>query len=206
MMPRSIAGVILAGGLSRRMGGGDKFLKVVNGQSILTHVIKRVAPQVSLLALNLNGDPSRLNNEGLPIIPDTLPGQLGPLAGILAGMEWAANLSPPMDFILTVPSDTPFLPADLSLRLFTSLGSQNSAAIAASNEKIHAVVSLWRVSLGKSLRHAMATEGIRKVKDWVEQCHPAIVSFPVTGRDPFFNINTLADFCSAQQQIGFDIN
>jgi len=202
----SIAGVILAGGLSRRMGGGDKFLKTVGGKSLLTHVIQRITPQVGILALNLNGDLGRLNNEGLPVIADTLPNHCGPLAGILAGMEWAASLSPPMNFILTVPSDTPFLPTDLSARLFTSLEPQNSVAIAASNEKIHAVVGLWRVNLAKSLRHAMTVDGIRKVTDWAERCHSVIVSFPVIRRDPFFNINTPADLLYAEQETGVDIH
>lgn len=205
MTPQSIAGVILAGGLSRRMGGGDKFLKIVEGKSLLTHIIQRITPQVGVLALNLNGDPGRLNNEGLLVVADTLPNYLGPLAGILAGMEWAASLTPPMDFVLTVPSDTPFLPADLSERLLSSLGPQNYAALAASNEKVHGVVGLWRVSLAESLRHAIAIDGVRKVMDWVEQCHPVIVSFPVIQRDPFFNINTLADLRSAQQETGFDV-
>lgn len=203
-MTRPIAGVILAGGLSRRMGGGDKFLKTVGGKSLLAHVIQRITPQVDVLALNLNGDLGRLNNETLPVIADTLPDHLGPLAGILAGMEWAASLNPAIDLILTVPSDTPFLPADLSARLSTSLGPQNSVAIAASNEKIHAVVGLWRVNLAKSLRHAIAIDGIRKVRDWVNQCHPAIVSFPATYRDPFFNINDPIDLCHAEQEMGLD--
>lgn len=206
MTPRSIAGVILAGGLSRRMGGGDKFLKTVDGKSLLNHVVQRITPQVCVLALNLNGDPGRLNNEGLPVIADTLPDHLGPLAGILAGMEWAASLNPSMDLILTVPSDTPFLPADLSARLFTSLGPQNSVAIAASNEKVHAVIGLWRVSLAESLRQAITIAGIRKVTDWAEQCHPVIVNFPVVRRDPFFNINTLADLRYAEQEKGFDVH
>ncbi len=206
MTPRSIAGIILAGGLSRRMGGGDKFLQVVKGKPLLSHVIQRITPQVGVLALNLNGDPGRLNNEGLPVIADTLPDHLGPLAGILAGMEWAADLSPPMDFILTVPSDTPFLPADLTARLSASLKSKNSVALAASNEKVHAVVGLWRVSLAESLRYAIAIDGIRKVTDWVERCRPVIVIFPIIKRDPFFNINTLADLRDAEQETGFDIH
>lgn len=201
MTPRSVAGIILAGGLSRRMGE-DKFRKIVGGQPLLTHVVRRITPQVDALALNLNGDPPRWDHGGLPIIADTVPGYPGPLAGILAGMEWAAGLKPRKDFILTVPCDIPFMPADLRARLSTALGPENSVALAASKEKVHAVVGLWRVELAEALRHAILIDGVRKVADWARQCRPAIVDFPVTRLDPFFNINSPADICRAEQEAG----
>lgn len=202
MTPRSVAGIVLAGGLSRRMGGEDKFLKVVGGETLLTHIVRRLAPQVDTLAVNVNGNHDRFNPCELPVIADVVPNYLGPLAGILTGMEWAAGLNPRRDFILTVPGDTPFLPTDLRDRLFSALGSQNAVALAASKEKVHAVVGLWRVDLAEALRHAIS-DGMRKVADWARQCRPAIVDFPVTRLDPFFNINSPADLCHAEREMGF---
>lgn len=205
MISRSVAGIILAGGLSRRMGG-DKFLKVLSGQPLLTHVIRRTAPQVDALALNLNGDPKQFDHGDLPVIADTVPDYPGPLAGILTGMEWAAGLKPRKDFILTVPCDTPFIPTDLRTRLFTALGPENLVALAASKEKVHAVVGLWRVDLAEALRQAILVDGIRKVSDWTGQCRPVIVDFPVTRFDPFFNINSPADLYLAEQEMGFSFS
>lgn len=185
-------GLILAGGLARRMGGGDKGLHEIGGQTVLARVIASLGPQVSHLAINANGDPARFAAFGLPILPDSMPGHPGPLAGILAGLDAAAASG--LDWIVSAPADAPFLPPDLVVRLHEGRGSA-AMAIAASGGRTHPVAALWPVSMREDLRAAL-TAGLRKVGTATEGA--AIVSWPDHPVDPFFNVNTPDDLAAAE--------
>ena len=190
-------GVILAGGAARRMDGGDKGLRLLGGRPLLAHVIERMAPQSAGLALNANGDPARFSAFGLPVIADALPDRPGPLAGVLAGMEWAATSS--ADRVLTVPSDSPFLPLDLIARLDAARGGDEGAiALAASSGQMHYVVASWPVSLASELR-AWLAEGERKVQRFQSRYKCVAAFWHPTTHDPFFNVNTPEDLALAQQ-------
>ena len=184
-----IAGVILAGGLSRRMGGGDKGLVPLADRPLLAHVIDRIAPQVARLAINANGDPARFAHLGLPVITDTLPGHLGPLAGILSAMHWARLHG--FAQVLVVPGDAPFLPPDLAARLAPG------PAIAASGGRMHPVAGLWDVAQANAL-HDQVLAGTRKVMDWARDAR--VVEFTGTP-DPFTNLNTPQDFAMARDAL-----
>ena len=190
-------GVILAGGQSRRMGGGDKCLLPLAGRPVLAHVIDRIRPQVAALVLNANGDTARFAGFGLSVIADDLPDYAGPLAGILAGMDWAAEAQRPASHILTVPADTPFLPRDLASRL--SVGLNGSAVLARSAGRVHPVVGLWPLARRHDLRTALRSEGLRKVEDWTGRIGAGFVDFDATPIDPFFNLNTREDFATAER-------
>ncbi|WP_395018075.1 molybdenum cofactor guanylyltransferase MobA [Dongia sp.] len=188
------AGVILAGGLSRRLGGGDKCLLPLGGRPLLAHVIERVRPQVSLLALNANGDATRFRDFGLAVVADDAADFAGPLAGILAAMDWAKSAQPSAAAVLTVPADTPFLPRDLAARLKAArLNAAGAPALARSGGRIHPVVGLWPLALRDDLHAALRRDGIRKVEDWTRRLNPALVDFENGPIDPFFNINTPAN-------------
>jgi molybdopterin-guanine dinucleotide biosynthesis protein A len=187
------AGVILAGGLSRRMGGGDKCLLPFGDRPLLAHVIERLRPQVAALALNANGDATRFAPFGLDVVADDATDFAGPLAGILAAMDWAKRVHPSVTTVLTVPADTPFLPRDLAARLEAA----GAPALARSGGRIHPVVGLWPVTLADGLRAALRREGIRKVEAWTGRLDPAIVDFEVGAVDPFFNINAPDDLLRA---------
>jgi molybdopterin-guanine dinucleotide biosynthesis protein A len=203
-MPGDIAGIILAGGLSRRMGGGDKPLGALAGRALLEHVIARLKPQVGALALNANGDPARFAGFGLPVLPDTVEGFAGPLAGILAGLEWAAA-NTAAHHIVTVAGDTPFFPRDLVERLTeANAGRPNIIAVACSSGRSHPTFALWPVELIATLRTALVERGERKVTAFIEQQDHIEVDFPfpqVAGitYDPFFNINTPDDLAEAER-------
>jgi molybdopterin-guanine dinucleotide biosynthesis protein A len=184
------AGVILAGGLSRRMGGGDKCLLPLGGRSLLAHVIERMRPQVAVLALNANGNAARFAGFQLPVVTDDQSDFAGPLAGILAALDWAATTGAAA--VLTVPADTPFLPRDLAARL----AAAGAPALARSGGRVHPVVGLWPLALRDDLRVALRREGLRKVEDWTTRLAPAVVDFPAAP-DPFFNINTPDDLARA---------
>ena len=184
-------GVILAGGLARRMGGGDKTLHHLAGQPILAHIIARLRPQLASLVLNANGDPARLAPFGLPILPDTIPGHPGPLAGILAGLDHAAALG--LDWIVTAPADAPFLPLDLAARLHAARGTA-PMAIAASAGRTHPVAALWPVTMRATIRAALAA-GQHKVAAATQAA--AIATWPDHPIDPFLNINTPDDLARA---------
>lgn len=193
-------GVILAGGLATRMGGGDKSLRALQGRPILAHVIERLRPQVEAMALNANGDPTRLANWGLPVIPDSVDGFAGPLAGVLAGLDWAAERGGAG--IVTVAADTPFFPADLADRLVAGAEAQGTPiALAATPEgdriNRHPTFGLWPVALRDDLRDAL-NEGLRKVVLWTDRHGAATVPFPTEPFDPFFNINTPEDLATAE--------
>ena len=193
-------GLLLAGGLSRRMGGGDKALRPLGGRTLLDHVIERVGPQVAGLVLNANGDPDRFARFGLPVVADSIPDFAGPLAGILAGLDWAAANRPDCPDIVSVPTDAPFLPRDLVARLLREREEAGAdLACAASGGRAHPVVGLWPVRLRESLRGALVVEEIRKVDVWTSRYSLKIVDFPeeIPGLDPFFNANRPGDLDEA---------
>src|SRR5436190_12863906 len=149
------------------MGGGDKALRVIGGVPLLERVIERMRPQVETLVLNANGDPARFAKFGLPVVPDSVPDFAGPLAGVLAGLDWTAAHEPDCRFVVSVASDAPFLPADLVTRLAEELASANAdLSCAASAGRAHPVFGLWPVRLREDLRRALLEEGIRKVDQW----------------------------------------
>jgi molybdenum cofactor guanylyltransferase len=181
-------GVILAGGQATRMGGGEKGLRPFRGGTLLGAVIARLSPQVADLALNAGGDPARFAAFGLPVIPDPVADQPGPLAGVLAAMDWAAGQGAAT--VVTVPCDTPFLPGDLVPRLI--LAGNGGLAIAASGGRLHPTVALWPVALRDDLRATLA-RGERKVRVFADRHGAALADFPLTTPDSFANANTPAD-------------
>jgi molybdopterin-guanine dinucleotide biosynthesis protein A len=201
---RQVAGVVLAGGLSRRMGGGDKTLLDLGGRSMLARVIERLAPQACALAINANGDPSRFAPFGLPVLADPVGGFVGPLAGVLAGMRWASAAVPGASHIVTVSGDAPFIPTDLVPRLRTGLSEGCAGiAIARSNADLHPVIGLWPVRLADDLEAAI-TGGTRKVLAWTDRHGTWPVDFPMLrigeeAVDPFLNANTPEELDEARR-------
>jgi molybdopterin-guanine dinucleotide biosynthesis protein A len=188
--------VLLAGGLARRMGGGDKPLRRLDGRTLLEHVIARIRPQARALVLNANGDAARFAGFGLPVVADPVPHCPGPLAGILAGMLWTRAHFPDAPWLLSVPTDTPFLPSDLAVRL-AAAGA--TLACAASAGRRHHVAALWPVALAEDLAAALAA-GVRKVETWTARYPLAVVEFPSVPVDPFFNINLPVDLEIAEEK------
>ena len=201
-----VTGVLLAGGQSRRMGGGDKGLRKLAGKPMLQHVIDRIGPQTGQLVLNANGDPSRFSAFGLPVCADPFGDYAGPLAGVLAGLRWSLAHMPEARHIATVSTDAPFLPLDLVARLTAAVeGRRNAIALAASGGELHPVIGLWPVSLAGDLE-AQLRAGVRKVLAWTDRHDTATVAFPFSmiGRqrvDPFFNANTLEELAEAEALI-----
>lgn len=201
-LPQGVVGLVLAGGRSSRMGGGDKCLRLLDGQSILSRVIERLRPQVSEIVINANGDPARFAAFGCPVVEDSLAGYAGPLAGIDAGFQWVAENRPEARYVATVAADTPFFPDDLVSRLYTASDDVTALRIAQSDTGVHFVVGLWPVSLDGALR-ASLERGDRRVGAWTKD-HGAIeVHFPqarIGDRpiDPFFNINAPEDLANAE--------
>jgi molybdenum cofactor guanylyltransferase len=194
-------GLILSGGLSTRMGGGDKGLRLLHGKPIIQHVIDRFQPQVSTLMLNANGDPSRFFAYGLPVIADDVPDYAGPLAGVLAGMEKAATLG--LSHVLSVAADGPFLPRDLGPRLTAALTSEMAQiAVARSGGWDQPTIALWDVGLRQDLRTALTQEGLRKIDRFTARYPLARVEWSVEPVDPFFNVNTPEDLALAERQPG----
>lgn len=194
----TIAGILLAGGLSRRMGGGDKSLLTLAGKPILAHVIERARPQVSALALNANGDAARFAAFGLPVVPDGVAGFPGPLAGVLAGLDWAAAFVPGATHVVSFATDAPFLPRDLVPRLMAALDGHHELAAAASLGRTHPVFAIWPVGIRTALRRAIVEEGVRKVDVFTARYSLAVVDFPVGEVDPFFNTNDQDDLEAAR--------
>lgn len=203
-MSVEVAGIILAGGLSSRMGGGDKGLLPLGDKSVLDRVTARFTPQVGPFALNANGDPARFSGFPHPILADTVTGFPGPLAGILAGMEWAARETD-AEMIATVAADTPFFPDDLITSLAAAVeGRDETIAVARSSGRLHPTFALWPIELNGSLRHFLVEEGNRRVLSFIERHRFIEVDFPLLPRhsgtlDPFFNINTPADLAEAER-------
>lgn len=201
--PPPVAGVLLAGGLARRMGGGDKALRLVGEESLLARVIARVRPQVQTLVLNANGDPARFESFGLPVVADVVEGFAGPLAGVLTGLEWAARHAPDCDWIASVATDAPFVPEDLVARLLAAAEAEGAdMACAASGGRPHPVFGLWPVRLAEGLRHAMIEEGVRKVDAWTARYRLAVADYSDRPFDPFFNANSPEDLAEAERLLG----
>src|SRR5712691_4505051 len=193
-------GLVLAGGLARRMGGGDKALITIGGIPILDRVLGRLRPACTGLILNANGDPARFARYGLPVIPDSVPDFTGPLAGILAGLDWAAAHAPDVAWIASAPGDCPFLPHDLVLRLHQARETAGAPlACARSGDWRHPVVALWPVALREDLRRALVGEGLHKIEVWTARHGVAIVEWPAQPVDPFFNVNTPEDAAEAER-------
>ena len=194
----NVLGLLLAGGQSRRMGGGDKALRLLGGVSLLDRVIARFRPQVGALVINANGDPARFAGFGLPVAADSVPDFAGPLAGVLAGLDWAAAHQPDWEFVASVATDAPFLPYDLVARLVQGVREAGAdLACAASGGRAHPVFGLWPMRLREDLRHAVVVEGIRKVDAWTGRHKLVTVSFADLPVDPFFNANRPEDLTAA---------
>lgn len=201
-MSSGIAIVLLAGGLSRRMGGGDKCLRPLSGKPILAHIIDRLRPAGHPLVLNVNGDPTRFAAFDLPVAADSVDGFPGPLAGVLSGMRWAQAHAPDVADIVTVPTDTPFVPRDLAARLVEGRAAADAdLACAASGGRAHPVIGLWPVRLADALERAMTEEGIRKVDIWTGRYRLAQVDFATDPIDPFFNTNRPEDLDEAERML-----
>ena len=200
-----IPGVLLAGGLARRMGGGDKPMRSIAGKTILERVIARLKPQCDGLILNANGDPARFAAFGLPVIADTVADFPGPLAGILAALDWMAASRPEVKWMLSAAADCPFLPRDLVARLKEARAAENAElAVAASDGQTHPVIGLWNVRLRDELRHALVKEDIRRIDRWTARYPLATVTWPTTPVDPFFNANTVEDIAEADRLAALD--
>jgi molybdopterin-guanine dinucleotide biosynthesis protein A len=187
-------GLVLAGGLARRMGGGDKALIEIGGRTILERVLETIAPQCDGIILNANGDPARFARFGLPIVPDDIPDFAGPLAGILAGLDWAAIHRPEIAWMVSVPGDCPFLPTDLVARLHAARDAADTPlACAKSGDWRHPVAGLWPVALRADLRRALVDEDLHKIEVWTARHGIALAEWPDRPVDPFFNVNTPDD-------------
>ena len=192
-------GLILAGGLARRMGGGDKVRIRIGGVTILQRVLGCLTPQCSRIIINANGDPARFADTGLPVVADGVPDFPGPLGGILAGLDWAAANAPDMEWLVSVPGDCPFLPKNLVAHLHEARSAANAPlACARSGEWRHPVVALWPVGLREDLRHALVDEDLHKIELWTERHGIAIAAWPDEPIDPFFNVNTPDDAARAE--------
>ena len=196
----STLGLVLAGGLARRMGGGDKALIMIGGAAILNRVMGLLRPACAEIILNANGDPARFARYHLPVIPDSVPDFAGPLAGILAGLDWAAENRPDLAWVASVPGDCPFLPEDLISRLHeTRRNAGLPLASARSGDWRHPVVGLWPVALREDLRHALVKESLHKIEAWTARHGVAIAHWPAKPVDPFFNVNTPEDTAEAER-------
>jgi molybdenum cofactor guanylyltransferase len=201
-LPDGVVGVLLAGGKSSRMGGGDKCLRMLGGRPILARIIERLQPQVSEIVVNANGDETRFAAFGLPVVADSIAGFAGPLAGVHAGLEWVRANRPGVRHVVTVATDTPFFPADLVDRFLAVSGDASAFRIAKSDAGTHPVIGLWPVELADALR-ASLERGERKAGAWTKDHGAIAVFFPpveVGGQDidPFFNINAPEDLAAAE--------
>jgi molybdopterin-guanine dinucleotide biosynthesis protein A len=187
------------------MGGGDKPMRAIGGRTILDRVIARLKPQCDGLILNANGDPARFAAFGLPVIADTVPDFPGPLAGILAALDWTAANRPGVGWVLSAATDCPFLPRDLVARLQRArIARDAELAVAASDGQSHPVIGLWSVALREELRHALVKEDIRKIDRWTARYRLATVTWPTEPLDPFFNANTMDDIAEAERLAELD--
>lgn len=193
-------GVILAGGLARRMGGGDKPLRMIAGRTILDHVIERFRPQCETLVLNANGDPARFARWPLPVCADSVEGFAGPLAGILAALDWAAQHHPEIEWVASVAADCPFLPRDLVSRMqHARIAAHADLCVATSGNQTHPVIGIWSVALRENLRHALVVEDERKIDRWTARHALASAAWSVEPVDPFFNANRPEDIAEAER-------
>jgi molybdopterin-guanine dinucleotide biosynthesis protein A len=192
-------GLVLAGGLARRMGGGDKALLKIGSETILDRVLARLKPQCAGVILNANGDPARFAGFGLPVVADDIPDFAGPLAGILAGLEWAAT-NASAEWVVSVPGDCPFMPRDLVARLHKARSASTTPlACAKSGDWRHPVAGLWPVSLRADLRRALTEEGLHKIEAWTSRHGVALAEWQDQPVDPFFNVNRPDDLAEAER-------
>ncbi len=195
-----VVGLVLAGGLSRRMGGGDKGLRMLGERPILARILERLRPQVDALVVNANGDPERFAAFGAPVVPDLVDGFAGPLAGILTGLRWVQAQRPDVAAMVSVACDAPFFPADLVERLRAGAAAAGvPLACAASDGRTHPVFGLWPVALADDLEHALRVDGVRKVDVWTARHGCAHVAFGTGDGDPFFNVNRPEDLAVAAE-------
>lgn len=200
-----VAGIVLAGGLSRRMGGVDKSLLAIDGETLVERVVARLRPQLGAIAINANGDPDRFGKLGLPVVADPIEGHAGPLAGVLAGMEWAMSVEPIPSHIVSVACDSPFFPDDLVVRfLAANQGRSDRIVLARSGGKTHPVFGLWPLDLHSALATFMAETETFKVLAFTDQCDSKYAEFDMLRFkdrtiDPFFNANTRGDIDLAQE-------
>lgn len=193
-----IAGIVLAGGLATRLGGGDKGFVQIGGKTLIDRVLARLEPQCEPLIISANGDPGRFSRLGLPVVADSVPGNVGPLAGVLAGLDWVADHAPAAAFVATAPSDTPFLPRDFVRRLQERASADRAPiACARSGGRVHFTASLWTVALRHDLREALIHDGLRRVRDFVQPRSVTYVEWPAEPFDPFLNVNTPDDLAAA---------
>ena len=192
-------GLLLAGGQSRRMGGGDKCLMKLGGATLLARIVETAEPQVGPVILNSNGDPAAFCPYGLPVVADVIDGYAGPLAGVLTGLEWARANAPGCSWVASFACDAPFAPRDLVARLAQAVTEQGAdMACAASGGRDHPVFALWPVRLAGALRAAVVDEGVRKVDVWTARYRLARCVFHTDPVDPFFNVNRPEDLARAE--------
>ncbi len=201
--PGPILGVLLAGGQARRMNGIDKPLLLLGGQPLLAHAMARLHSQTSSLVISANGPPQRFARFALPVLADTVPGQPGPLAGILAGMLWAREVMPEITHIISLPGDTPFPPPDLVARLVAAQKASGQPVVRATSAgRRHHAVALWPIALAEQLAGALE-QGMRKVGRFAEHCGVAEADFAAIPFDPFLNVNTPEDLAEAERILPF---
>ena len=196
----SVCGLLLAGGQSRRMGGGDKCLQTLNGKSLLARVIKCARPQVDHIILNANGDVARFDSYGLTVVKDVVDGFAGPLAGILTGLEWVRENRPDCHWVASFACDAPFIPDNLVSRLSDAIAEKNGAFVCGSADgRDQPVFGLWPVALAGDLRSAVVKEGIRKVDIWTDRYHLVRANWSIDPIDPFLNVNRPSDLAEAEK-------
>jgi molybdenum cofactor guanylyltransferase len=204
--PQDVAGVLLAGGLARRMGGGDKGMRRLGGRPIMERILERIRPQVTALIVNANGDPARFEGYGLPVMADVVEGYAGPLAGVLTGLEWAAEHAPAgTRFVASFAVDAPFVPPDLVVRLRRAVDNDRAEmACAKSAGRTHPVFGLWPLALAPELRRALTEEEMRKIDRWTARYDLVEVDFPTEPFDPFFNVNDPGNLAEAERLLAAD--
>ncbi len=194
------AGILLAGGRASRMGGGDKALMSLDGVPLLTHAVTSLRPQCDALLISANGESGRFAAHGLPVVADDVPGFAGPLAGVLAGLDFIATYLPEARFAVSVATDTPFLPNDLVARLHAAREAKRAElACARSDGRTHPVIALWPIAIRADLRHALIAEELRKTERFLERYRLAYADWPVDPFDPFLNVNEPADLANAER-------
>ncbi len=192
-------GLVLAGGLARRLGSVDKALIEVAGEPVVARLLRRLEPQCAGLVLNANGDTARFTAFDVPVVPDSVPGFAGPLAGVLAGLDYVAANFRNISYVASVPVDTPFIPHDLVARLRSALAGSAQIAVASSANRDHHAIALWPVTLRDDLRRALVEEGLRKVSGFIGRYDSVVVEWPTDPYDPFFNFNRPEDLTLAEQ-------
>jgi molybdopterin-guanine dinucleotide biosynthesis protein A len=200
--PPPTLGLVLAGGLARRMGGGDKARITIKGVTILDRVLATLSAQCPRMVINANGDPARFADTELPVVPDNVAGHPGPLAGVLAGLDWLAEQRLGIEWMASVPGDCPFLPDDLVERLHAARRAEGvPLACARSGKWRHPVVALWPVALREDLRKALVEDDLRKIEVWTARHGVAIADWPPEPVDPFLNVNTPEDVARAEAAV-----